>query len=75
MMPSFLILSLYYYYWVGSIFDYAVNSLSKVLGIPLILGSSYANTVIVNLFSGKPGYVTKPHPCDCAIVNRLTARC
>jgi molybdopterin/thiamine biosynthesis adenylyltransferase len=39
----------------GSIFDYAVNSLSKVLGIPLILGSSYANTVIVNLFSGKPG--------------------
>eukprot|EP01087_Luapelamoeba_hula_P008240 TRINITY_DN2051_c0_g1_i1.p1 TRINITY_DN2051_c0_g1~~TRINITY_DN2051_c0_g1_i1.p1 ORF type:complete len:384 (-),score=57.22 TRINITY_DN2051_c0_g1_i1:49-1200(-) len=39
----------------GSLFDYAVNVITKCLQIPYILGSSYANTSVVNYFTGKPG--------------------
>jgi hypothetical protein len=39
----------------GATFDYAANSLAKVLAIPFISGSSYTNTSIVDWFSGEPG--------------------
>jgi hypothetical protein len=39
----------------GAIYDYATNSLSKVLGVPLVTGSSYANTALVNFYTGRPG--------------------
>jgi molybdopterin/thiamine biosynthesis adenylyltransferase len=36
----------------GAVFDYAVNSLCKSLGILYIAGSTYANNIEINLFSG-----------------------
>eukprot|EP00005_Dracoamoeba_jomungandri_P009506 CAMPEP_0174263082 /NCGR_PEP_ID=MMETSP0439-20130205/17092_1 /TAXON_ID=0 /ORGANISM="Stereomyxa ramosa, Strain Chinc5" /LENGTH=316 /DNA_ID=CAMNT_0015348221 /DNA_START=36 /DNA_END=986 /DNA_ORIENTATION=+ len=39
----------------GSMFDFTVDKLSEKLQIPYILGSSYANTMIVNYFPGKDG--------------------
>jgi molybdopterin/thiamine biosynthesis adenylyltransferase len=37
----------------GATYDYAVNSLCKFLAIPYVSGSSYANTMLINYFSGK----------------------
>jgi molybdopterin/thiamine biosynthesis adenylyltransferase len=36
----------------GAVFDYAVNSLCKSLNILYVAGSTYANTIEINLFSG-----------------------
>jgi molybdopterin/thiamine biosynthesis adenylyltransferase len=36
----------------GAVFDYAVNSLCKSLGIVYVAGSTYANNIDINLFSG-----------------------
>ncbi|CAF3373023.1 unnamed protein product [Rotaria socialis] len=36
----------------GAVFDYAVNSLCKSLGIIYISGSTYANNIDINLYSG-----------------------
>ena len=36
----------------GAMYDYVSNSLSKALKIPLICGSSYANTMIIEYYSG-----------------------
>lgn len=36
----------------GAVFDYAVNSLCKSLGILYVAGSTYANNIEINLFSG-----------------------
>ncbi|CAF1007596.1 unnamed protein product [Didymodactylos carnosus] len=38
----------------GAVFDYAVNSLCKSLGILYVAGSTYANNIEINLFSGLP---------------------
>jgi len=40
---------------IGHYFDFGVLSLGKSLGIPVVAGSSYARTWIVEYFSGKPG--------------------
>ena len=37
----------------GSVFDYAVNSLCKSLKIVYVAGSTYANNIEINLFSGR----------------------
>ena len=39
----------------GAVFDYAVNSLCKSLGILYVAGSTYANNVDISLFSGLLG--------------------
>lgn len=36
----------------GAVFDYAVNSLCKSLGIIYVSGSTYANSIEINLYSG-----------------------
>ena len=36
----------------GAVFDYAVNSLCKALGVLYVAGSTYANNIEINLFSG-----------------------
>ncbi|CAF1278964.1 unnamed protein product [Adineta steineri] len=36
----------------GAVFDYAVNSLCKSLGILYVAGSTYANNIEINLYSG-----------------------
>jgi molybdopterin/thiamine biosynthesis adenylyltransferase len=37
----------------GSVFDYAINSLCKSLNIIYVAGSTYANNIEINLFSGR----------------------
>jgi len=37
----------------GAVFDYAVNSLCKSLNIIYVSGSTYANSIEINLFSGQ----------------------
>jgi molybdopterin/thiamine biosynthesis adenylyltransferase len=37
----------------GAVFDYAVNSLCKSLNIFYVAGSTYANNIEINLFSGR----------------------
>jgi len=37
----------------GAVFDYAVNSLCKSLNILYVAGSTYANNIEINLFSGQ----------------------
>ncbi|KAL6060897.1 NEDD8-activating protein uba3 [Balamuthia mandrillaris] len=39
----------------GAVFDYAVNAVCKRLALPYVLGSSYANTILVNYFGGGSG--------------------
>ncbi|CAF0837820.1 unnamed protein product [Rotaria sordida] len=36
----------------GAVFDYAINSLCKSLGIIYVSGSTYANNIDINLYSG-----------------------
>jgi len=40
---------------IGHYFDFAVLSLGKSLSIPVVAGSSYARTWVVEYFAGKPG--------------------
>jgi molybdopterin/thiamine biosynthesis adenylyltransferase len=42
---------------VGTVFDYAVNSLSKALGIPLVQGQSAGWSFNAEMYSGQPGCV------------------
>lgn len=59
---------------IGHYFDFAVLSLGKSFGIPVVAGSSYARTWVVEYYTGKPNassfsYVNKDG--DLSIYKRL----